>query len=291
MSKGKYKVISSTFCCKEGYPHLCGMNIPAWELEKAACADEEVQLEYNHHANGKYIYTYVYSVPAKELHSTLENSAGQTYTNEPSYRIYLEYATGKLYASCSKNSFYKLRKRCLVRSGIYALKEAIKEVNQMKGNFLMNLVARTAIWAPQNAVNEQDVEKHKYVRRKAGDPPKGKESKEEKGVFYDDNTYPNYLLKSAVKKNWRFSVAAGEYSVCHIWENTCYDYRYHTDLRNLVLLPRALASLSDYHDEVIKMLQYHSYKLFQGWLPDGKSVPSNNAAYNHLPWLHFPLDK
>ncbi|HWQ55093.1 MAG TPA: hypothetical protein VN442_15505 [Bryobacteraceae bacterium] len=39
-------------------------------------------------------------------------------------------------------------------------------------------------------------------------------------------------------------------AVCHIWPNSCYDERYHTCVANLVLLPSALASLTDFDPQV-----------------------------------------
>jgi hypothetical protein len=80
--------------------------------------------------------------------------------------------------------------------------------------------------------------------------------------------------------------------VCHVWPETCYDVRYHTSLANLVLLPAALAGLSDHHEGVAQCLRYRSYELF-GWHPADIAVPEMPVGYPAVSdWAQpFPIPR
>lgn len=95
------------------------------------------------------------------------------------------------------------------------------------------------------------------------------------GIRLDDNTYANTALKQALPPG------AGGFdncAVCHVWPNSCYDQRYHTCLANLVLLPSALASLTDFHPEVQAALQFRSWELY-GWYPREQGNPARAEGY------------
>lgn len=81
------------------------------------------------------------------------------------------------------------------------------------------------------------------------------------GVRLDDNSYANLAIKRALGLG---KLAEG-FEACHIWPLTCYDERYHTAPANIVLLPRALAGLSDHDAEIQKALQYRAFKLYSWW--------------------------
>lgn len=95
------------------------------------------------------------------------------------------------------------------------------------------------------------------------------------GIRLDDNTFANLAIKRAL--GLRRAEVVG-FETCHIWPRTCYDPRYHTALANLVLLPRALAGLSDHDIEIQKSLQYRAYELY-AWYPEGEDVPQRPSAY------------
>ncbi len=142
-------------------------------------------------------------------------------------------------------------------------------VSQKLGIDLRQLVACTAIFAPLKAVQAlpgPDHTMYPHVRRaktSAGEKRGQRIGK----VLLDDNTYPNRGFKTVLAncsgtpyhqwKNW---------TVCHIWPGTCYDTRYHTALPNLVMLPSAIAGLSDFYQPVLEDLQFRSWQLF-GWYP------------------------
>ena len=81
------------------------------------------------------------------------------------------------------------------------------------------------------------------------------------GVRLDDNSYANVAIKRAVG----LGKSAEGFETCHIWPRTCYDERYHTAVANIVLLPRALAGLSDHDLEIQKALQYRACELYEWW--------------------------
>jgi len=81
------------------------------------------------------------------------------------------------------------------------------------------------------------------------------------GVRLDDNSYANVAIKRALG----LGKSADGFEACHIWPLTCYDERYHTAVANIVLLPRALAGLSDHDIEIQRALQYRAYELYKWW--------------------------
>lgn len=141
------------------------------------------------------------------------------------------------------------------------------------------LVAATSIWAspdivqPLRAIHPDaavcpDVRRYKRpqgeVRRKKGDD----------GATLDDNTTANRIAKQAMGLT---GLAKG-FAVCHIWPDTCYDVRYHTSLANLILLPQALATLSDHDPTVVAALQYRAFELY-GWHPREREAPTRPQRY------------
>lgn len=105
----------------------------------------------------------------------------------------------------------------------------------------------------------------------------------------DSNVLAAYSIKYAVieglpqwlKATYRDFV---DYMACHIWGKSCYDYRYHTSLFNLVLLPTSLGGLSDYCPAVKEMLQYEAAMRF-GVYPDGYDYvmsPETQKIYKKL---------
>ncbi|MCM1153564.1 MAG: hypothetical protein NC328_07930 [Muribaculum sp.] len=135
-------------------------------------------------------------------------------------------------------------------------------------SMLMELVARTSIWVPKGKVKDTPV----YPNVKRG----RKEDKgcEIAGIKIDDNTYANVAIKKAISKDVKFE----DFEVCHIWPGTTYDEHYHTLLQNLVMLPRALAALSDHMEDVISVLKYRAWELY-GWHPADEQIPQKPVFY------------
>ena len=140
------------------------------------------------------------------------------------------------------------------------------------------LVAETAIWANPNVhkrlVEQSNAARYPQVRRAR--TSKGEiRNKKVNGIKFDDNTAANRAIKGAIGTH-RLEIRG--YEACHIWPGTCYNERYHTVIANLVLLPRALAGLTDHLPHVQKMLQYRAYELY-GWHPAENDVPIRPEIY------------
>lgn len=139
------------------------------------------------------------------------------------------------------------------------------------------LIAETAIWA--------NPEIHHRQIRTTGSPamnprvrryrPGQGESRRQvlNGIRLDDNTYANQAFKNAVG----LKLVKG-FQTCHIWPLTCYDPRYHTAIANMVLLPRAIAGISDHDPEVQAALQYRAFELYNWW-PEEFPKPQKPASY------------
>lgn len=145
-------------------------------------------------------------------------------------------------------------------------KENLKAACIKHNVHLSALIADTALWAHPNTHYRQ-IELHGSpavypgIRRlRIG---QGERRKITNGVGLDDNSYANGLIKRSL--GFRAGQAVG-YECCHIWPNSCYDTRYHTVIANLVLIPAALASLTDYDPDVQAALQFRAYELY-GWHP------------------------
>jgi hypothetical protein len=143
---------------------------------------------------------------------------------------------------------------------------------------LATLVAETALWAhPQTHFRQvqQNGSAAVYPGIRRLRPGQGEKRGITNGVGLDDNSYPNLLIKRSLGIN-RAEVVG--YGCCHVWPNSCYDTRYHTVIANLVLIPAALASLTDYDPEVQAALQYRAFELYR-WHPDEKPTPLKPARY------------
>ena len=140
---------------------------------------------------------------------------------------------------------------------------------------LMDLVAQTSIWADPKKVDKTPV--YPNVRRGSA-KDKGKVIN---GIKIDDNTYANLAIKQAISKD----IDIINYTTCHIWPGTTRDERYHTQLANLVLIPKVIAGLSDYCYQVVQMLKYRAYELY-GWYPEEETAPEKPTYYPEI-WGEF----
>lgn len=148
------------------------------------------------------------------------------------------------------------------------------------GDVLSVLIAENAIWAHPD-IHEQLVQagnpaKYPHIRRAKKGEIKGQNIN---GTRLDDNTYANNAIKWALGGRKKFK----GYTVCHVWEKTCYSEKYHTVIANLVLLPRALESLTDHHSLVKNILQYRAYALYK-WHPENCKTPTKPHGYDNLTW-------
>ena len=160
----------------------------------------------------------------------------------------------------------------------------LRDAATRHGICLSTLVAETGLWAHPEvhkkllAVGGSAAVYPNCRRARAG---QGERRGQHVGnLKLDDNTYANNAIKGALGVS-RANLSGFE--TCHIWPLTCYDERYHTAIANLVLLPRALAALTDHDADVRAALQYRSYVLY-GWHPSESSEPLRPANYPET-WL------
>ena len=109
-------------------------------------------------------------------------------------------------------------------------------------------------------------------------------------VVGDDNTIANLAIKSAIIESYKRKYRCilpntslfRDYEACHIWDLPG-DRRYYASVANLILLPRALAKLTDHNDAVKELLRYEAFKRF-GFKPDGEKDPQKPKNYSKYIW-------
>ena len=110
----------------------------------------------------------------------------------------------------------------------------------------------------------------------------------------DDNNCANRYIKQAVIQSFKkkhgdniIPTAAffDGYEACHIWDMPS-DPRYYTSIANLVLLPSALAQLTDDNDAVEYLLRYHVQEEF-GFIPQGKNRLQKPVYYDKVKWREY----
>lgn len=102
-------------------------------------------------------------------------------------------------------------------------------------------------------------------------------------VFLDDNTTPRWamlwchgFLQTNHPKGWTFA---------HVWP-TVKDPDAYTHLANLVMMPEALASLSDKNGPLCRYLRYHAQTVY-GWTPNGYADEVMPDGFESIAWTYF----
>lgn len=181
----------------------------------------------------------------------------------------------------------------VAKNALFASKEVVEAVKKgelggpenikKKGN-------RYASWDYMAHARNTNMIRNK--RKAYKDPDPSKTAPYQLGdIISDDNTIANQAIKKAViesyKRNYNcimtdFSFLR-DYEACHIWDLPG-DRRYYASIANLILLPRALAKLTDHNDEVKKLLRYEVFKRF-GFKPDEQTDdPEKPKYYNNYVW-------
>lgn len=102
----------------------------------------------------------------------------------------------------------------------------------------------------------------------------------------DDNTYANQYIKKAIIESFKrkYNIHSSvpytwfkNYEACHVWDLPN-DSRYYASIANLVLVPRALAQLTDHNNAVKDLLRYEVYRRF-GFYPEGVTPPNKPKYY------------
>lgn len=288
MPKEKYTVTSKTPRDIEGYSDFCWMNIGVKMLERAAAK------------KAKYYFSCIigdenfrYSYDAALLFQTFRSKSVRINSRNNRYTFFIEYPTGILYSRLTdrrdagdiickldpeESESGEQKKEHSLNDASDVLKRVLEELGC---HHLPLLIARTALWASlkdhldcKHVGNDGKICYAKYpkVSRKRAGQKRGWNDKEKKDFYLDDNSFPNSQMKAAMRRR---GIDPKGYETCHIWEETCYDSRYHTCYANLVLLPRAIAALSDHDDNIRDILKYRAYKLFGFWPDEEKPRPTD----------------
>ena len=201
-----------------------------------------------------------------------------------------KFVCGKINAQvnlASIKDFDRIACKLVAQSAIFCSKEVFEKVKDGKlGSLKYN----------KQGNDEGAWYGYKYRRAKANEKRRVNDPNDTT-VILDDNTYANKAIKYAIcedLKKYGISVSINDFSknefeACHIWDETCYNKKYHTSVANLVLLPRSLASLTDHCDAVKKLLQYEAWKRF-GFKPKEECYYEHYHEENRTPSdpLHEP---
>lgn len=175
-------------------------------------------------------------------------------------------------------------------SRIYDATALLNEATAKHRMHLSILIAETGLWASPLVHRHLSAENGHGVffpgMRRCRASRGEKRGDVIEGIYLDDNSYANHAIKRAIGVPRERLIG---FEACHIWPQSCYDARYHTAIANLVLLPRAIAGLSDHDPEVRATLQYRSFALYDGWYPAGETRPAEPPFYPRCWREPFPF--
>ena len=151
------------------------------------------------------------------------------------------------------------------------LEELLKhDLSRKKLESILDLVAQASWWV--NPIVYQSIQVvYPKTRRKRG--------KEKRGQIIDGiRLWNNEPAQKAIwlaldkKKEQIYNS-----HVCHIYKNSVPDPTHFTNLANMIILPKCLASLSEW-EPITKILKYHSYKTY-GYTGPENNIPSVPPYY------------
>ena len=176
--------------------------------------------------------------------------------------------------------------RLLLKADLYVSQEVIEKVK--KGELgTDNNISRDKNTG--NPYASWDFMNHVRDTKKKGEEVTSTDGKK---CIADDNTCPNHYIKQAVIESFKhkFNIPIygkdyfKDYEACHVWDKPK-DFRYYASIPNLVLLPSALAQLTDDNEKVKKMLRYRVYELFQ-FNPDEVKL-DKPSFYDKIKWRNI----
>lgn len=163
--------------------------------------------------------------------------------------------------------------------------ELVKNACRELGINLTALVAATSVWASPDSVahirrmniNPNALWKTNIRRLRLKDGEVTGEHSQLDDHYLDDNSVPNYAMKVITGK----VVDQNSFHVCHIYPGSCYEVDFHTAIPNLVFIPKEIAGLSDFDENVMQALKYRSYELYDFYIDE---IPQKPLGYDSLRW-------
>ena len=301
----------------EHKPGLCRVDISVKKIQQEADRGGSCAILYHRVKEGLYLGSYRYHYDAAELQRLLKEHGVSTKKDGRYNNMVLSIKDGALYKTyslrhkiCSllpsknnKRPIYigSIALECAIAAETEYLKTLLANMDEEQTHvrlvkwgksYLERIVARTAIWATKDDYDAypDGVRYPGTRRRKVGDTKESNTIETdpltmgEVEVTLDSNNKPKYMMRSMLR--YRYGLETEEYHTCHIWPGSCYDIHCHTNYANLVLIPSAIASLSDFDENIMKALQSHAYKLFR-WFPYSENKPKR-VDDKSLPWLNLP---
>jgi hypothetical protein len=143
-------------------------------------------------------------------------------------------------------------------------------------NSLVGLLARAAIWCDRRVVTALNKANHENGHRSLGGGVWFPGTARGRRAHRRTRPQRNEMARKALGNALPHQFAPNEFAACHVWQKTAVDEECYTALANLVMLPRALESLTDHPSWPLGhlYLQWKAYRLF-GWKPKGCSKPKN----------------
>jgi len=234
-----------------------------------------------------------YPVLINKTNLDKDDNLKNRYYVKPIYKEYFLTREWHDYSMSMLDEFIKISKKTFNAVNILgqALEDTGIDLGQLIASTALFVSKETAEKLKENNRNGEYTWYPNYRRKDAGTAKKGWDKVGKGAIFYDDNTYANIGIKKALGYDHKEFY---EYEACHIWHKSCYDVRYHTSIVNLVLIPRAIAGLSDFDLDIINLLRYRAFYLY-GWYPkkykiDGSNYipkePKKPDNYDNLTWLN-----
>jgi hypothetical protein len=151
-------------------------------------------------------------------------------------------------------------------------------VNSPYGS-LAQAVARLAVFSHPETVAQTNNHGIFAVVRGPSERRGNFELQDGRNVMLDDNTSPQNAFNWANGWNRRYR----DIQFNHIWSMSG-DPEHYTSLANICVMPAFLSKLSDTHPEIMQLLRYRAFQLYNGYWPPGDPPQEPPRDFGILTW-------
>lgn len=192
----------------------------------------------------------------------------------------------------------------IARNALFASKEVVERVKKGELGSVKNMKAAKSqeYYNPYASWDYMEHYRDNNARRKGikkvYDPGfLNKYPGASKVKLVDSNNTANTAIKKAVLETFKqfhpnatfhsnFWKRFQDYEACHVWDYPG-EREYYASICNLVLVPRALAQLTDHNEAVKKLLRFEVYKRFKFYVGNSKpKMPKKYSKYKNL-WRQY----